>query len=580
MIIRLISVVLVCFMFFFIWYAMNVFLTKRKKEIGIYIFMGLTNQRIARLYMLEIMMTGMVSLLLGLFLGVVTTQLFQMILLKISEVSVELSFRLTWQPIVLTIVVYTIVYAVFVVKGYVNIVRSSVLDMITAARIGEYVKTNQFILLAKAALGIGVLSYGYYLSGKSNLNGLLLTTILVIAGAYLIFGGFLPILFQQLAKKKRFLYKNERTLWLNNVIFRMRKNYRTYAITCVLLTCSVTAIAAAFSQKARYDKMIDFMNTYTFQIVSNRADLEEEVTALIEKDNEIVYHTTIPFFGMEGSCFSDGYGYGILAFSDVQKLAKEAGLAFPYESLADDELIEARNLPLMSFMPETANRTVEINGETFHQIDDVGTPYLGYLQDSQSYYIVNDKIYEKLLMSNPGGLPSPYYTQIYTYNYRIKDIHHYQASLDELDSIVYSAENSYVARIAVNPDSEELAWIKVEYSLCVFVFLVFVLASGSILFMKLYNDAFEEKERYAILKKIGIPEKKLGKAAAREIGTAYGMPFVLMMFSAYFAVHALEKIMSSKLLSVYIVSVLIILGILLLFYGLSIIFYKKNADAA
>ncbi|MCM1145592.1 MAG: hypothetical protein NC407_12895, partial [Lachnoclostridium sp.] len=365
-----------------------------------------------------------------------------------------------------------------------------------------------------------------------------------------------------------------------NVIFRMRKNYRTNEITCVLLTCSVVAIAAAFSQKARYDKMIDFMNTYTFQIVSNRADLEEEVTALIEKDNEIVYHTVIPFFGMEGSCFSNGYGYGILAFSDVQKLAKEAGLEFPYESLADDELIEARNLPLMSFMPEVTNRTVEINGETFHLIDDVGTPYLGYLQDGQSYYIVNDKIYEKLLMSNPGGIPSPYYTQIYTYNYRIKDIHHYQASMDELDSIVYSAEDSYVARIAVNPDSEELAWIKVEYSLCVFVFLVFVLASGSILFMKLYNDAFEEKERYIILKKMGVSEKRLGKAAAREIGIAYGMPFVLMMLSAYFAVHALEKIMSSKLLSVYIVSVLIILGILLLFYSLSVAFYRKNANAA
>ncbi|MCM1146037.1 MAG: FtsX-like permease family protein, partial [Lachnoclostridium sp.] len=216
-IIQVISVVLVCFMFFFIWYAMNVFLTKRKKEIGIYIFMGLTNQRIARLYMLEIVMTGMVSLLLGLFLGIVTTQLFQMILLKISEVSVELSFRLNWQPIVLTVVVYSVVYAVFVVKGYVNIVRSSVLEMISAARTGEYVKTNQFILFLKAVLGIGVLSYGYYLSGKGDINGLLLTTILVIAGTYLIFGGFLPILFQQLAKRKRFLYKNERTLWMNNV---------------------------------------------------------------------------------------------------------------------------------------------------------------------------------------------------------------------------------------------------------------------------------------------------------------------------------------------------------------------------
>lgn len=33
-----VSVVLGCFMFFFLWYATNVFLTRRKREIGIYIW--------------------------------------------------------------------------------------------------------------------------------------------------------------------------------------------------------------------------------------------------------------------------------------------------------------------------------------------------------------------------------------------------------------------------------------------------------------------------------------------------------------------------------------------------------------
>lgn len=45
-IIQVISFVLVCFMFFFIWYSTNVFLTRRKREIGIYVFMGLSNEKI------------------------------------------------------------------------------------------------------------------------------------------------------------------------------------------------------------------------------------------------------------------------------------------------------------------------------------------------------------------------------------------------------------------------------------------------------------------------------------------------------------------------------------------------------
>ena len=58
-IIQVILFVLGCFMFFFLWYATNVFLTRRKKEIGVYIFMGLSNRRIGTLYMIETVLTGL-----------------------------------------------------------------------------------------------------------------------------------------------------------------------------------------------------------------------------------------------------------------------------------------------------------------------------------------------------------------------------------------------------------------------------------------------------------------------------------------------------------------------------------------
>ena len=53
MLIQVVTIVLLCFMFFFLWYATNVFLTRRKHEIGIYIFMGMTNRKIASLYLIE-----------------------------------------------------------------------------------------------------------------------------------------------------------------------------------------------------------------------------------------------------------------------------------------------------------------------------------------------------------------------------------------------------------------------------------------------------------------------------------------------------------------------------------------------
>ena len=152
MLIQTISIVLACFMFFFIWYATNVFLAKRKKEIGIYIFMGLSNQKIGRLYMIETTLIGVAALLLGLLFGMITAGLFQMIMLALSDIALQVSFRLTLQPIVYTVVVFLAIYLFFVAIGYWNIVRSSVLSMISAMRQNEYVEQKKSVLMIKAVL--------------------------------------------------------------------------------------------------------------------------------------------------------------------------------------------------------------------------------------------------------------------------------------------------------------------------------------------------------------------------------------------------------------------------------------------
>ena len=89
-VLQVLSFVIACFMVFFIWYSTNVFLTKRKKEIGTYVFMGLSNQKIGKLYMIETTLIGLVSLFIGIIFGILTSQLFTMILMKLSDITIEI----------------------------------------------------------------------------------------------------------------------------------------------------------------------------------------------------------------------------------------------------------------------------------------------------------------------------------------------------------------------------------------------------------------------------------------------------------------------------------------------------------
>lgn len=575
--VQVLSFIMGCFLFFFIWYATNVFLTRRKKEIGIYVFMGLTNQKIGTLYMWEMTIVGLVTLVLGIGLGMITSRLFQMILLAVSEIAVEIGFHFSLQPVLSTAAVYLVIYLLFVGKGYYHIVKSSVLDMVTASRQNEFVKQNPILLVLKALLGTGILAAGYYIAIKDGgyevFTNVLSAVILVVAGIYLIFGGLMPLLFQGLAARKRFLYHRERILWINNVIFRMKKNYRTYAMVCVLMLCSVTVLATSFAFKNRYKNMINFRNTYTFQLLSNQTGLDERARALIEEDNRIAYGNQIDILQLDASLVSAMFeesGYCFVAYSQLKQAAEEVGLSFELPEPASDEVVNVEQLHMLDLFTDKSNIQVTVNGKTYRQIQQTSVPYLGYLQELLSFYMVNDEEYERL--SQLG-------IQLHTYNYRIEDIYNFEASREKLDVLVSNTDENYTGRITIDPYNNDIEWIKVSYSLCIFLFMVFIMASGSILFMKLYNDAFEEKDRFIVLMKMGISKKELRRAVSKQLLAIYAGPFLLMAVSSWFSVHALEKLMVERLLSVNIVSVTVILLFLALCWLISVPVYLKNAGA-
>lgn len=568
MIIQTVSVVLICFSFFFIWYSTNIFLTKQKREFGIYIFMGLTNQNIAKLYIVETISICIVSLVLGILSGVAVMWLFQMIVLAISDIAIDVTFQFRFEPVIITVIVFMCMYLFFVGKGYWNILRSSVLNMISAVRQNEYVKQKRLVLVGKSVLGIGALGIGYYLavkgSGMEVMGNILAATILVIVGVYLLFGGLLPFVFQALAQNKAFLYQKERCLWVNQVVFRMKKNYRTYAMVCVLVLCSVTALATGLAMKNRYDNMIHFEHTYTFQFLTNQTDVGAQAEQLLKKVDAIACQSSIPVLMLEENI-------SVLAYSNVKELAKQTGMEFSLREPTENEVIEIQNMILVSFYTQQNYGKVTIYGKEYQKIDETMVPYLGNLQRIMNFYIVSDTEYQRLCTMSQ---------EIFTYNYKLEHAECFEAAREALSVIPTGSgeEGNFTARVAKDPNDKNDEWIKIFFPLCFFMFLVFIFASVSVMFMKLSNDAFEERERYLVMRKLGFAEKTLEKSISKELGTAYILPFIVMVVSAYFSVHALERVMHENFFTIYWISITVVLAFFFVFYRLSVSVYSKNID--
>ena len=573
-IIQVISIVLVIFVFFFIWYATNVFLAQRKKDIGIFTFMGLDNGKIGKMYVIEVGMIAFLSLIIGLGSGVLFSKLFTMVLLKISDISVDVSFTFSIVPVIMTVALFTSIFAVMIIKGYINILKSSVLEMLSAAKHNELKQERGIWSLLKVIIGLVLISGGYYcalqVGDMSSFIYILYAVVLVIIGIYFLYNGVIPFIIRKLTRNKIFLYQKERALWINNLAFRLKKNYRAYAMVTILMICSVTVLATSFAMKQRYDNISHFRETYTYSVMATKHLDGKEIAEGIKQENEIEYSNEFSYISLNKDIVKTKYiysQYGIVSYSQLKEAAENANIEFDIPKLNNDQVVNLTRLYLMDISDPADNPKVNISGIDYQIVKDTSTSYLGLLQENINTYVVSDDTYEGL--KNDGQ-------EYYLYNYKIKDPYNYLASKDYLDSLLQEGPTDNVAYLANDPNGGDIAWVRVLYSICIFLFLVFILASGSIIFMKLSNEAFEDKERYIILKKLGISERALVKSIKNEIRFAYYCPFILMLISSYFSVHALANVMKTELYAINIISAIVILVMFYIIYNISVITFKKK----
>lgn len=567
-IIQAASIVFGVFLFFFIGYASGVFLNQRKKEIGIYTFLGLDNGKIGKLYVIEAVCIAVTAVGSGLLFGIGFSKLFQMVIFKLSDLTADVTFSFSIQPVLITCLLFFLFFGLTIVKGYRVIVKSSVFHLLSSAKQEELKAEHPVLVGCKIVFGILVLGTGYvsafYTGGIDSLGYALTAVILVIAGTYMLFGGMIPFLVRKLILNKRFLYQKQRTLWLNQLSYRIKKNYRTYAMVTVLMICSVTVLAMAIAMNNRYDNLVTFKQAYSYQILSLDPLDASEIAHGISEENEIVYQNQIPCLLLQDTETSSAYG--LLSYSDLKEAAKRAGFDFPYEELQEGETVQLSHIILVSFIDP--NYEISIADQMFTILSTDETPYLGNLQQQATFYIVNDAVYKEL---KPVG------EEWYLYNYKIADETTVEASRPYLDILTRQEDGIFrTAYMVSQPESNQELWIRIFYALCIFMFATLILASASIIFIKLNNDAWEDRERYQVLQKIGVSREILGKSIRQEICFAYYCPFVLMAVTSWFSVKALGNVMKQNLFSVNLYSALSIFLLFTVICAVSVRIFRKK----
>ena len=88
-----------------------------------------------------------------------------------------------------------------------------------------------------------------------------------------------------------------------------------------------------------------------------------------------------------------------------------------------------------------------------------------------------------------------------------------------------------------------------------FLGLVFLLATGSIIYFKQLTEASADRDRYVVLHKIGVTKQEMKRAIAKQVSFIFAIPLVIGILHSLFALKGLSNILPFEIMIPLLISI-------------------------
>ena len=308
---------------FLILYANQFLLKRRKKELGVYMMLGMKKGRISRLFAGETLCVGIIALGTGLLLGFFFSQGFSLIALRLFAINLE-KFRIVFSAGALrqTVLCFTIIFFIVMLFNIRSVTNVKLIDLLTDGRKNESMQTENRILpvclfllsllcigisaalfnkngilpshennlfqLAAAALVAGTFLLFYSLFNKNGIlpshenNLFQLAAAALVAGTFLLFYSLSAVFMQAASARKGFYLKGLNTFLVRQIGSKIRTNYLVVTVVCGLLTITICAVSIGTSTALAMNKMSQSATPYDLNVLSNvSVDGDSDIAAYL-----------------------------------------------------------------------------------------------------------------------------------------------------------------------------------------------------------------------------------------------------------------------------------------------------------
>ncbi|MCY6960669.1 ABC transporter permease [Clostridium brassicae] len=591
------SVVIAIFVAIFIWYSNSFFTRKRKKEIGLYSLMGVKKREIGRMLFYENIAMGALALLAGIFLGSLLSKVFIMLLLKLMGISIEVKFAIVPKAIINTCITFGILFLITSIHGYTIIYRFKLIDLFKAESTREKEPKASAILAILSMIFI-IGGYKIYLDmfdERLNLGfgtRILLTLVLVVIGTYFFFSSFVVFVVKLRKKNKKHFYNGINMIGISQLSHRIKGNSRTLATIAVLSATTLTAmgVTASFAYDLKVNNKIKYPFSYVNDLTNKEVDKKIENIMAKYPKNKLLGSVDVNLLRFKGDlpnvfrniqfAVDKDVNIDVISQSNFNETAKLRGLDYKFTLNNPNEIVlfdESHSNKIMdSYTGQTLKLKLPTGNKNFKIIDFKSYPLLSQYM-SRITIVVQDNVYKEVFNN--------------------KNIHKVKAYMNanEEDSEQLTEELMNFADKSLKPLTKDpMMWHFSSYYIMYksglvtsgllmftagFLGLVFLLATGSIIFFKQLSEANDDKERYSLLKKIGVNKKEIKNSISKQLLFVFLLPLILGIIHSLVAVSILGDALNLDLTIPLGISVGAYALIYMVYYLITVSSYNKTVNS-
>ena len=588
--INYVSVFVAVILGFLIVYANNFLIKRRKREFGLYMTLGMGKRQISGILLGETFLIGLISLVVGLVIGVFGSQLMSILVAKLfqadmSEYQFVFSEAACWK----TCAYFGVMYAASMVLNIVIISRYKLIDLISAEK-NEKVRMKNPVICVLVFLAAAVtLGTAYYMvtGGLTQLdlmNQLVIPILMGIVSTFLIFWSVSGLALKVVQMRKELYLKDSNIFVLRQIHNRINTTVVSMTIICLLLFMTITVLSTALSLNRVLTQDLEEMTPVDLNLYKT-ANLPDngDYTQLQIEDSQKPISDTLKENGLDMKVLKDvtevatytstewtwetslqsviesakenypmlmyDTAEEIIKLSDYNKIARLYGNR-EYE-LAEDEylvLCDFDNMKNLRDMALKNGSEVAIGGKVYHS---------RYPECQEGYLVISTSHTNTGLMVVPDSCPlsedmkeryylmadynadtkeEKYQTEAMFTNYGDGD-HELMENLEEKQIRLDG-----VSKISIIESSKGLSTI-ISF-IAIYLGIIFLIASSAILALKELTENSDNRHRYTILRKIGMDEKMIHQTLFRQIGIFFMAPLVLAVVHSIFGIQFALKIVA------------------------------------